>query len=168
MSHPRSGSTLARRLQLFLVLLAPVPVALLLAAAVEQYERRLDEEADRRLAALAKGAGHELHGRLERLEADLALLDGASVDVRLRTALGDRFPRAVKTACTVGAAPPGVPDFRPRFPDWPAISEIIAEWGTKMMLGEVTTEQGAKEIGGRMEEILAKSGYYDGTKKLLK
>jgi multiple sugar transport system substrate-binding protein len=62
----------------------------------------------------------------------------------------------------------GVPDFRPRFPDWPAISEIIAEWGTKMMLGEVTTEQGAQEIGGRMEEILAKSGYYDGTKKLLK
>ncbi|MGD9508157.1 MAG: ABC transporter substrate-binding protein [Geminicoccaceae bacterium] len=62
----------------------------------------------------------------------------------------------------------GVPDFRPRFPDWPAISEIVAEWGTKMMLGEVTTEQGAQEIGGRMEEILAKSGYYDGTKKLLK
>jgi multiple sugar transport system substrate-binding protein len=51
----------------------------------------------------------------------------------------------------------GVPDFRPRFPDWPAISEIVAEWGTKMMLGEVTTEQGAQEIGGRMEEILGKS-----------
>jgi multiple sugar transport system substrate-binding protein len=62
----------------------------------------------------------------------------------------------------------GVPDFRPRFPDWPAISEIVAEWGTKMMLGEVTTEQGAQEIGGRMEEILGKSGYYDGQKKLLK
>jgi multiple sugar transport system substrate-binding protein len=62
----------------------------------------------------------------------------------------------------------GVPDFRPRFADWPAISEIVAEWGTKMMLGEVTTEQGAKEIGTRMEEILARSGYYDGQKKLLK
>jgi multiple sugar transport system substrate-binding protein len=62
----------------------------------------------------------------------------------------------------------GVPDFRPRFPDWPAISEIVAEWGTKMMLGEVTTEQGAREIGTRMEAILAKSGYYDGQKKLLK
>ena len=60
----------------------------------------------------------------------------------------------------------GVPDFRPRFPDWPAISEIVAEWGTKMMLGEVTTEQGAQEIGTRMEAILAKSGYYDGQKKL--
>lgn len=62
----------------------------------------------------------------------------------------------------------GVPDFRPRFPDWPAISEIVAEWGTKMMLGEVTTEQGAQEIGARMEAILDKSGYYDGQKKLLK
>ncbi|APF38507.1 sugar ABC transporter [Chelatococcus daeguensis] len=61
----------------------------------------------------------------------------------------------------------GVPEFRPRFPAWPAISEIIAEWGTKMMLGEVSTEQGAKEIGTRMEDILAKEGYYDGKKALL-
>ncbi len=62
----------------------------------------------------------------------------------------------------------GVPDFRPRFPEWPAISEIIAEWGTKMMLGEVTTEGGAKEIGTRMEAILDQAGYYSGKKKLLK
>ncbi len=62
----------------------------------------------------------------------------------------------------------GVPDFRPRFPDWPAISEIVAEWGTKTMLGEVTTEQGAEEIGSRMEAILERSGYYDGSKKMLK
>lgn len=62
----------------------------------------------------------------------------------------------------------GVPDFRPRFADWPSISEIVAEWGSKMMLGDVTTEQGAEEIGTRMEEILARSGYYDGKKKLLK
>ncbi len=62
----------------------------------------------------------------------------------------------------------GVPDFRPRFPEWPAISEIIAEWGTKMMLGEVTTEEGAREIGTRMEAILEQAGYYSGKKKLLK
>lgn len=61
----------------------------------------------------------------------------------------------------------GVPEFRPRFPAWPAISEIIAEWGTKMMLGEVSTEEGAKEIGTRMEDILRKEGYYDGKKALL-
>ena len=61
----------------------------------------------------------------------------------------------------------GVPQFRPRFPAWPAISEIIAEWGSKMELGQVSTEQGAKEIGSRMEPILAKEGYYDGKKALL-
>ena len=61
----------------------------------------------------------------------------------------------------------GVPEFRPRFPAWPAISEIVAEFGTKMMLGEVTTEEGAKQIGTRMEDILKKEGYYDGKKALL-
>lgn len=61
----------------------------------------------------------------------------------------------------------GVPEFRPRFPAWPAISEIVAEWGSKIELGEVSTEAGAKEIGTRMEEILKKEGYYDGKKALL-
>ncbi|MDQ0348003.1 ABC transporter substrate-binding protein [Ancylobacter vacuolatus] len=61
----------------------------------------------------------------------------------------------------------GVPEYRPRFPAWPAISEIVAEWGSKMMLGEVTVEGGSKEIGTRMEAILGKEGYYDGKKKLL-
>lgn len=61
----------------------------------------------------------------------------------------------------------GVPEFRPRFPAWPAISEVVAEWGSKMMLGEVSVEGGAKEIGTRTEEILAKEGYYDGKKELL-
>jgi multiple sugar transport system substrate-binding protein len=61
----------------------------------------------------------------------------------------------------------GVPEFRPRFPAWPAISEIVAEWGSKMMLGEVTTEAGAEEIGTRMEAILEAEGYYDGSRDLL-
>lgn len=61
----------------------------------------------------------------------------------------------------------GVPEYRPRFPAWAGITEVVAEWGSKMMLGEVSTEDGAKEIGARMEDILAKEGYYDGTKKLL-
>jgi len=60
----------------------------------------------------------------------------------------------------------GVPEFRPRFPAWPAISEVVAEWGSKMQLGEVTTEQGAREIGTRMEAILKAEGYYDGKKAL--
>ena len=61
----------------------------------------------------------------------------------------------------------GVPEFRPRFPAWPAISEVVAEWGSKMQLGQVTTQEGAKEIGTRMEAILQKDGYYDGKKQLL-
>lgn len=61
----------------------------------------------------------------------------------------------------------GVPEFRPRFPAWPAISEVVAEWGSKMMLGEVSVEGGAKEIGTRTEDILSKDGYYDGKKQLL-
>lgn len=60
----------------------------------------------------------------------------------------------------------GVPEFRPRFPAWPAISEIIGETGSKMMLGEVSTEDGARQIGVRMEDILKKDGYYDGKKAL--
>ncbi|ABV92293.1 ABC-type sugar / sn-glycerol 3-phosphate transport protein [Dinoroseobacter shibae DFL 12 = DSM 16493] len=60
----------------------------------------------------------------------------------------------------------GVPEFRPRFAEWPEITEIVQEWGTKMMLGEVTTEEGAQEIGTRMEEVLDAAGYYSGEKPL--
>lgn len=60
----------------------------------------------------------------------------------------------------------GVPEFRPRFAEWPQITEIVQEWGTKMMLGEVSTEEGAEEIGTRMEEVLEQAGYYDGGKPL--
>ncbi len=66
----------------------------------------------------------------------------------------------------VAAWQKGVPEFRPRFPAWPAISEVVAEWGSKMMLGETSTEEGAKQIGTRMEAILQKEGYYDGKKAL--
>lgn len=61
----------------------------------------------------------------------------------------------------------GVPEFRPRFPAWPAISEVVAEWGSKMELGQVSTTEGAKEISTRMEAILDKEGYYSGKKQLL-
>ncbi len=60
----------------------------------------------------------------------------------------------------------GVPEFRPRFAEWPQMTEIVQEWGTKIMLGDVTTEQGAKEIGTRVEALLKEAGYYDGKKPL--
>ncbi|GGD80934.1 ABC transporter substrate-binding protein [Caballeronia grimmiae] len=62
----------------------------------------------------------------------------------------------------------GVPDYRPRFPEWPAVSEVIGEWGSKMMLGQVTVKEGAQTIGQKTEDILKKAGYYDGKKPLLK
>lgn len=61
----------------------------------------------------------------------------------------------------------GVPEFRPRFAEWPTISEIVQEWGTKMMLGEVSIEDGAREIGTRMEAVLEDAGYYSGEKPLV-
>jgi multiple sugar transport system substrate-binding protein len=60
----------------------------------------------------------------------------------------------------------GVPEFRPRFAEWPQMTEIVQEWGTKIMLNEVSTEEGAKEIGTRVEELLKDAGYYDGKKPL--
>jgi multiple sugar transport system substrate-binding protein len=62
----------------------------------------------------------------------------------------------------------GVPDFRPRFAEWPELSEVVAEWGTRMMLGNVSIEQGAKSIGARVEEVLGQAGYYNGSKPLRK
>jgi multiple sugar transport system substrate-binding protein len=62
----------------------------------------------------------------------------------------------------------GVPDYRPRFPQWPEISEVVGENGTAIMLGKSSVADGAKAIGTRMEDILKKAGYYDGKVKLLK
>ncbi len=61
----------------------------------------------------------------------------------------------------------GVPEFRPRFAEWPEITEIVQEWGTKMMLGEVSVEEGARTIGAKMEDVLKAAGYYDGKKPLV-
>jgi multiple sugar transport system substrate-binding protein len=60
-----------------------------------------------------------------------------------------------------------IPHFRPRFAEWPEISEIIADWGTRMMLGEVSVEDGASAINERVRTILSQAGYYDGRKELL-
>ena len=62
----------------------------------------------------------------------------------------------------------GVPDYRPRFPQWPEISEVVGENGTAIMLGKTSVQDGAKAIGTKMEDILKKAGYYDGKAKLLK
>ena len=61
-----------------------------------------------------------------------------------------------------------VASFRPRFPEWPELSEIIALDGTRMMLGEVDVEEGAADLGAKVEGVLDDAGYYDGDKPLLK
>jgi multiple sugar transport system substrate-binding protein len=59
----------------------------------------------------------------------------------------------------------GVPEFRPRFAEWPQLSDIVAEWGTKMMSGADTRRRDPKDRhAGRRR--LKKAGYYDGKKKL--
>jgi multiple sugar transport system substrate-binding protein len=60
----------------------------------------------------------------------------------------------------------GVPEFRPRFAEWPQLTEIVAEVGTKMMIGSDSIKQGSEEICRRMEDVLRKAGYYGGQKKL--
>jgi multiple sugar transport system substrate-binding protein len=60
----------------------------------------------------------------------------------------------------------GVPEFRPRFAEWPQLTEIVAEVGTKMMIGSDSIKQGSEEICRRMEDVLKKAGYYGGQKKL--
>lgn len=59
------------------------------------------------------------------------------------------------------------PVFRPRFPEWPSISEVIAQTGTEMMLGKVSVKDGAAQINAKVKEILQKAGYYDGKKPKL-
>ena len=60
----------------------------------------------------------------------------------------------------------GVPEFRPRFAEWPTVTEIVQEWGSKMMLGEVSIEEGSKLMGEKIEAVLQEAGYYDGKKPL--
>jgi multiple sugar transport system substrate-binding protein len=61
----------------------------------------------------------------------------------------------------------GNPVFRPRFPEWPAISEVIAQIGTEMQLGKVSVKDGSTQINAKVKEILGKAGYYDGKKPKL-
>ncbi len=60
----------------------------------------------------------------------------------------------------------GNPVFRPRFPEWPQISEIIAQVGSEMQLGSMSIQDGVSQIEGQMTEILDAAGYYADKPKL--
>ena len=61
----------------------------------------------------------------------------------------------------------GNPVFRPRFPEWPAISELIAQTGTEMMLGSISVADGAQRLNEQIRAILDEAGYYSGDKPQL-
>ncbi len=48
----------------------------------------------------------------------------------------------------------GNPVFRPRFPEWPQMSEIIAQTGSEIMLGSVPVEEGVKTIEDQLRPLL--------------
>jgi len=61
----------------------------------------------------------------------------------------------------------GVPFFRPRFPEWPELSEIVADYGTRMMLGQIGVEEGAAQLNDEVRSVLEDAGYYSGEKDKL-
>ncbi len=48
----------------------------------------------------------------------------------------------------------GNPIFRPRFPEWPQMSEIIAQYGSEMQLGSVSVEDGVAAIEEALMPLL--------------
>lgn len=61
----------------------------------------------------------------------------------------------------------GVPFFRPRFPEWPELSEIVADYGTRMMLGQIGVAEGAEQLNNQVRSVLEDAGYYSGEKDKL-
>lgn len=55
--------------------------------------------------------------------------------------------------------------FRPRFPEWPQMSEIIAQTGSEIQLGSVSVEDGVKTIEEQLMPLL--QPYIDGSKPKL-
>ena len=74
-------------------------------------------------------------------------------------AIAEAFPY-VEPLVTSWQADTAVPFFRPRFPEWPQISEIIADYGTRIMLGEISVDEGAATLDEQVRGVLEQGGYY--------
>ena len=59
----------------------------------------------------------------------------------------------------------GNPVFRPRFPEWPQMSEIIAQYGSEMELGSTSVEEGVSAIEEALMPLL--EPYISGAKPKL-
>lgn len=57
--------------------------------------------------------------------------------------------------------------FRPRFPEWPAMSEQIAAVGTDIQSGKISIKDGTKKLDESILKILTDAGYYSGKKPKL-
>ena len=57
--------------------------------------------------------------------------------------------------------------FRPRFPEWPAMSEEIAAVGTDMQSGKISIKDGTAKLDASVLKILTDAGYYSGKKPKL-
>jgi len=57
--------------------------------------------------------------------------------------------------------------FRPRFPEWPAMSEEIAAVGTDMQSGKISIKDGTAKLDASILKILTDAGYYSGKKPKL-
>lgn len=57
--------------------------------------------------------------------------------------------------------------FRPRFPEWPAMSEQIAAVGTDIQSGKISVKDGAAKLDASLLKILTDAGYYAGKKPKL-
>jgi multiple sugar transport system substrate-binding protein len=60
----------------------------------------------------------------------------------------------------------GNPIYRPRFPEWHAVSHIISNTGVEMMRNEISVEEGARVIDAQIRYILYEAGYYRNKPKL--
>lgn len=80
-------------------------------------------------------------------------------------AIAEAFPY-VEPLVTSWQADTAVPFFRPRFPEWPQISEIIADYGTRIMLGDISVDEGAATLDEQVRGVLEQGGYYDDRPKI--
>jgi multiple sugar transport system substrate-binding protein len=58
------------------------------------------------------------------------------------------------------------PIHRPRFPEYPAMSEEMAINASRAFIGEITPEEALKNIDEKIFKILDEAGYYSGKKNL--
>ncbi len=76
------------------------------------------------------------------------------------------FARSRILAPMVESWADGIAVFRPRFAEWPRLSEHVSTFGLQIMRGDITVEDGAEELNRRIQGVLSEAGYYTGKRHL--